>query len=222
MARTLEVTFNASGAAQAGARARVVVVVDVVDSSTSAEAALEAGAIDVLGAAPRDARPPATVDRGGIGRRAAALAKEFATDVVVVAEPRVGSEEDRHTQALPLLQSLRTAGVAYELVSNQGAELPDLVKLEGRVVVVVSSTGGTAYDAAVAAGALGVCFATTARVGGRPGWEVAQAGVQRAMSLAEEHDADLSIIAASANSADDCLGAFELARIVIAEGFVRL
>jgi hypothetical protein len=41
------------------------------------------------------------------------------------------------------------------------------------------------------------------------------------VELADENSADLSIVAASANSTDDCLGAFELARRVVAEGFLQ-
>jgi hypothetical protein len=112
-ARKLEITFNASGAAEAGARGRVVAVVDVVDSSTSAEAAMSAGA-------------------------AAA------------------------------------------------------------------------------------CFVTTARVAGRTGWDLVGIGARRAIALADEHGRDLTIVAASANSADDCLAAFEIGRRVITEGFLRV
>jgi len=219
-ARTLEVTFNASGAAEAGARGRVVAIVDVVDSSTSAEAALAHGATAVFGAAPAGTKAPVPLEPGAVGRKAAALAAPRGTSVVVVSEPRVGTEEERRERVLPVLQALRTASVQYELVPNQGAELPGLVDVDGRVVVVVSATGGTAFDAAHAAGAAAVCFATTARVEGRTGWEVADLGVRRVLDLAEQHSADVSIVAATANSADDCLAAFELGRRVIAEGFL--
>ncbi len=219
--RTVEGGFNASGAAEAGKRGRVVAIVDVVDSSTSAEAAMAHGAAAVLGAAPAGADAPVPVDPGAVGRKAAAIAAPEGSSVVVVSEPRVAIENERRQRALPVLQALRTASVEYELVANQGAELPGLVDVRGRVVVVVSSTGGTAFDAAHAAGASAACFITTARVEGRTGWEVADLGVRRMLDLAEEHRADVSIIAASANSADDCLAAFEFARRVIAEGFVR-
>lgn len=219
-ARVLEVTFNASGAAEAGKRGRVVAVVDVVDSSTSAEAALGNGAAAVLGASPAGADAPVPLDPAGVGRKAAAIAGRLGTDAVVVAEPRVGTEEERRHRALPVLQALRTARIEYELVANQGAELPGLVEVDGRVVVIVSTTGGTAFDAALAQGAPAACFATTARIEGKTGWDVLGLGAKRALELAEEHSADLSIVAASANSTDDCLAAFELARRVVAEGFL--
>ena len=219
-ARTLEVTFNATGAAEAGRRGRVAVIVDVVDSSTSAEAALSNGAAAVLGAAPVGVEAPPPLDPAGVGRKAAALAGRIGTDAVVVAEPRIGTEEERRKRALPVLQALRSARVEYELVANQGAELPGLIDVRGRVVVIVSSTGGTAFDAALVQGAPAACFATTARVEGKTGWDVLGLGAKRALELAEEHSTDLSIVAASANSTDDCLAAFELARRVVAEGFL--
>lgn len=219
--RTLEVGFNASGAAEAGARRRVVCVVDVVDSSTSAEAALSNGALAVLGAAPTTAAPPVEVRPHAVGTLAARLAGAAGAGAVVVAEPRVGAEEERRARARPVLEALEGAGIAWEVVANQGAELPAVAKLEGKVVVVVSTTGGTAFDAGLAAGAPAACFATTARVEGRTGWEVAEEGVSRGLALCEEHHADLSIIAASANSLDDVLAAQELARLVVRRGFLR-
>jgi hypothetical protein len=222
VARTLEVSFNASGAAEAGARGRVVVVVDVIDAATSAAAALAAGAARVLGAGTSSVEVPVPIHPEGIGALAAGLARGMGTSVVVATEPRVGSDEERRTLAKPVVDALESAGVEYEMVPNQGAELPGLAKVEDRVVVVVSATGGTAFDAAVAAGAPAVCFATTGRVHGKTGWEVAEAGARRAIALADEHSADITVVAASSNSADDCLAAFQIARIIIAEGFLKL
>jgi hypothetical protein len=222
VARTLEVSFNASGAAEAGARGRVVIVVDVVDASTSAEAALAAGAAEVLGAGTSRVEVPVPIHPDGIGARAAGLARGMGTSVVVAAEPRVASDEERLAVARPVVEALEAAGVEYEVVPNQGAELPGLAKVQDKVVVVVSATGGTAFDAAVAAGSPAVCFATTARIQGKTGWEVAEAGAHRAIALADEHAADISVVAASSNSADDCLAAFQIARIIISEGFLHL
>lgn len=221
MASVLEVGFDASGAANAGARGRVVCVVDVIDAATSAEAAVANGAHAVLGASPAEARVPVAVDPSAVGSRAAALAQEAGSGVVIVAEPRVGPKERRVASARPVLEAIADAAVDAELVANQGAELPAITRPAGRVIVVVSATGGTAYDAALLAGAPGVCFATTARVKGHSGWEVARLGAERAAALAVEHGAGLSIVAASANSTDDCLAAFELARILLQEGQLR-
>ncbi len=220
-ARTLEVTFDASGAAEAGRRGRVVCVVDVVDSATSAEAATAGGAVAVFGAAPAGAMPPVAVAPEAVAERAAEVARQHGVRVIVAAEPRVGPDEERLARAQPVTDALGAAGVEAEVVPNQGAELPGLVGLADQVVLVVSTTGGTAFDAALAAGAPAACFATTARVEGRTGWEVADLGARRASALADEHDAGLSIVAASANSADDCLAAWEIARRVVLGGFLR-
>ncbi|MGH2682545.1 MAG: hypothetical protein ACRDIX_04845, partial [Actinomycetota bacterium] len=218
----LEISFYARGAAEAGARGGFVVVVDVMDAGTSDAAALWAGADRVLGAGTSSVEVPVPIHPEGIGALAAGLARGMGTSVVVATEPRVGSDEERLAVAKPVVDALEAAGVEFEVVPNQGAELPGLAKLEDKVVVVVSATGGTAYDAAVAAGAPAVCFATTGRVQGKTGWEVAEAGARRAIALADEHAADITVVAASSNSADDCLAAFQIARIIIAEGFLKL
>jgi hypothetical protein len=221
MAGSLEVAFDAAGAAEAGARGRVVAVVDVVDAATSAEAALAAGAVDVLGAAPADAEVPVQVRPEAVAAQAAALARLHETDVVVVAEPRVASHEERLQRVAPVIRALEAADVGFEIVPNQGAGLPGLVKLEGRVVLVVSAAGGIAFDAALTAGAPGVCFVTTARIVGMNGWEVTRLGAARAIDLANASGRDLSIVAASSNATDDFLAAFEIAGVVIREGFLR-
>jgi len=219
--RTLEVAFDASGAAEAGSRGRVVAVVDVVDAATSAEAAVAMGALDVFGAAPAGAAPPVPVNPAAVATRAATVALRRGTDVVVVAEPRVGAADERLGRVAPVTAGLEAAGVSYEVVANQGAEVAGLAALTGRVVVVVSTTGGTAFDAALAAGAPGACFVTTARVAGMTGWEVTRMGALRAIDLADRHGGALSLVAASANSTDDCLAAFEVARAVIDQRFLR-
>lgn len=222
MAGTLEVAFDATGAAEAGARGRVVAVVDVVDAATSAEAALAAGAVGVLGASPVGAIVPVEVRPEAVAAQGASLASLHETDVVVVAEPRVGSDEERVQRARPVIKTLEAAGVGFEMVPNQGAGLPGLVKLAGRVVIVVSAAGGVAFDAALTAGAPGVCFVTTARIPGLTGWEVTRLGARRAIELANVNGGSgLTLVAASSNATDDFLAAFEIARTVIDEGFLR-
>jgi hypothetical protein len=156
-----------------------------------------------------------------VGTRAASIARQRGTDVLVVAEPRVGPPGERAERAAPVTRALEAAGVRYEVVANQGAEVGGLAAMAGRVVVVVSTTGGAAFDAALAAGAPGACFVTTARIAGMTGWEVTRLGAIRGIELADRHGGALSIVAASANSTDDCLAAFEVARAVIDQGFLR-
>jgi hypothetical protein len=50
---------------------------------------------------------------------------------------------------------------------------------------------------------------------------VARLGAERAAALAVEHRAGLSVVAASANSTDDCLAAFEVVRILLQGGHLR-
>ena len=222
MPRTLEVTFGASGAAAAGARGRAVVVVDIVDASTSAEVATAVGATEVLGAAPAGMSIPVEIDPGAIGTRAAASARLHETGVVVVAEPRVGGDELRLERAAPVVRALARDGIDYRVIANQGAEIGALAELRDQIVVIVSSTGGSAFDAAVAAGSPAVGFATTARVKGADGWDVTKLGARRAIAMAAQFETDLSIVAASPSSTDDVLAAFELAKAVIRQGFLKL
>lgn len=196
-------------------------MVDVTDASTSAEAALDAGALAVLGAGREGSWLPVPSDPAAIGRHAARLARESGASAVIVTEPRIGPEQRRIAAAGTVIKVLEGNGVDTEVVPNQGAELPALTHFEGRVVVIVSATGGAAFAAALAAGAPSACFATTARIEGRTGWEVASLGARRAAEIARRHRAGLSVVAASANSADDCLGAFEIARILIEDGRLR-
>ncbi len=221
MAGTLEVAFDATGAAEAGARGRVVAVVDVIDASTSAEASLGAGAIGVLGASPAGAAAPVVLRPEAVAAEAAALARLHDTDVVVAAEPRVGSHEERLQHAGAVIKVLEVNDVTFEVVPNQGTELPGLAKLAGRVVIVVSAAGGIAFDAALAAGAPAVCFVTSARIAGATGWEVTRRGAQRAVDLARANGGALSLVASSSNATDDFLAVFEIARAVISGGFLR-
>ncbi len=220
---TLEIAFDATGASEAGRRGRVVVVVDVEDSSTTAEAIVAGEAAAVFGASPAGSDAPVVLDPGAVGRRAAAAAGRVGADVVVVAGLGTGGDdEERRERALPVLQALRTASVPYDLVPDHGLELASKVDIRNRVVVLVSNTGGTAYDAALAAGAAAACFATTAPLQNREGWDVVDKGIRRATALAEQNGADLSIVAATASSAEDGRAAFDLARAVMATGFLKL
>lgn len=217
----LEIAFDASGAADAAKRGRVAAIVDVIDAATSAEASLAAGAIAVLGASPVGSGAPVRLSPESIARLAADTAAEHGTSVVIAAEPRIGEGHLRRAQAASICSVLDSQGIAYDVVANQGAELPKLIDLRNKTVVIVSSTGGTAFDAAVASGAPAVCFATTARVQGLSGMQVTALGADRATKLAIAHRAPVSIIASSANSMDDCLGAFEIAKKMIERGFLR-
>jgi hypothetical protein len=74
--RQIIVTSDASGAQQAAKEGYLVMIVDVIDMSTTLESALEAGAAVVLGGSPDFTRAPVEVDPEGVGRHAARLARE--------------------------------------------------------------------------------------------------------------------------------------------------
>ena len=66
-ARELIISFNATGAVRAARLGFVPVIVDVVDMSTSLEAALQQGAAFILGASPDKTRAPVQVNPYKIG-----------------------------------------------------------------------------------------------------------------------------------------------------------
>ncbi|MDA8235183.1 MAG: hypothetical protein M0Z31_10360 [Clostridia bacterium] len=217
------VTVNASGAVTGASLGQVVMVVDVIDMSTTAEAAWDAGAVAVLGASPDSCRAPVELDPGRMGREAGEMAVAKGTDVVLVSEPRVGSDEERRARAKKVLAGIEAAGARIGAVlPNIGAETPKLADLKGRVVVIVSDTGGVAYDAAVNAGAPGVVTGTVARTMAKRGQEPAKAAARRGVELANRLGTGITVVAASANSLEDILAAEYIAREILALGFNSL
>ncbi|MGQ9556624.1 MAG: hypothetical protein ACUVTU_01545 [Desulfurispora sp.] len=202
-------TTDASGAALAARQGLVVVIVDLIDFSTTMEAALDAGAAAVWGCAPDTARPPVEVNP----YRTAALAARQALDVsdgrlILVAEPRLGSEEQRRRTMPTVLRAIADSGARVECVlPNLGAETARLVDFQGRVVLGVTSTGGVAYDAAVTAGAPAVLTGTVARTLHHKGLQPARNSARRAVDAARQHRCGIAVVAASANSQEDILAA---------------
>ena len=221
---TLEIGFNPSGASDAGKRGRAVMVVDVIDASTTAEAALAAGALAVLGASPAGLTSlPVPLDPAGVGRRAGELAKANNTAVIIAAEPRAAGEDERTAACAPVLEGIAKAGAVVEaILPNLGMETARLAELKGRVLVIVSASGGVVYDTALASGAGTVGWATVARTVNRTGWTSAEAGAERAVSLGRLAGHRLSVIASSSNAPEDLQGAVEIARLVITSGFLKL
>jgi len=217
------VTTNASGAVAGAKMGHVVMVVDVIDMSTTAEAALDAGALAVFGASPDVCRAPVELEPARIGRMAGELAVAKGTDVVLVSEPRVGTDDERKERARKTLAGITEAGAGLGAVlPNIGAETPKVVDLSGRVVVIVSDTGGVAYDAAVTAGAPGVVTGTVARTMVKRGLEPAKAAACRAVETAARLGTGVTVVAASANSLEDILAAEYIAREIISLGFNKL
>ncbi len=221
--RTLNLTFNASGAVQGAQRGDLVVVVDVIDMSTSAEVALEKGAVAVLGAAPSNCRLSLKIDPQKIGLAAGKIAAKHQTEVVIIAEPRYGTEEERSHRAQGVISGVRatSAPISRQILPNIGTELGSLADFTNKVVLIVSDTGGVAFDVAYNNGAAAVLTATITRTSTQKGLRSAQVGVQRIIETAEKLGVEgITIVAASANSYEDVLAAQKLTELMIEKGFL--
>lgn len=216
-------TVNASGAAEAAKAGQVVIIVDVIDMSTTLEAALDAGAAFVLGASPNACRAPVSLSPENIGRQAGELAISVGTKVVIVSEPRIGNEEERLTKSGRAINGIMETGAIIEAVlPNAGAEITKMADFQGKIVVAVSDTGGVAYDAAVTAGAPAVMTGTIARTMSKRGTEPAKAAAARAIKAAKQAGTGIAVVAASANSLEDVLAAEYIMKEIIAQGFTAL
>lgn len=214
-------TANASGAAQAAREGLVVMVVDVIDMSTTLESAIDAGALAVLGASPDGASPPVELNPEAVGRRAAEIALAAGSSVVLVTEPRVGTDKQRAENAARLLAGVRQGGAEVTaIIPNLGAETPKICDLSGKVVVAATGTGGVAYDAAFTAGAPAVITGTVARTLKKKGSAPARAAAQRAIEIARQYNTGICVVAASANSLEDLLAAEYIMKAIIEEGFL--
>ncbi len=223
MANLVTLTSNASGAVQAARSGMVVMVVDVIDMSTTLEAALDAGALAVLGAGPDSAKPPVALDPEAVGRRAAKIALAADSSIVLVTEPRVGTDRERSANASRFLAGVHLGGAKVTaIIPNLGAETANLCDLAGRVVVAVTATGGVAYDAALAAGAPAVLTGTVARTLKKRGSAPARAAALRAVQEADKYDTGICVVAASANSMEDILAAEYIMKLILEEGFAAL
>lgn len=217
----VKMTVNASGAAAAAREGDVVVIVDVIDMSTTLEAALDAGACAVFGAAPDGAAPPVAIDPVAVGVLAGQVARQKNTGVVVVTEPRVGSDDDRLGRIKGLSRGLNQAGAVIKaVIPNIGAETPKLYDLQNQVVIAATATGGVAYDAAVNAGAPAVLTGTVARTMRQKGAAPARTAAARAIQKARALDTGITVVAASGNSLEDVLAAEYITRTII-EAYLR-
>jgi len=204
---------DASGARWAAEQGMLVVIVDVIDMSTTLESALEAGALAVLGASPDFSRAPVALDPVKIGRDAAAIAQQADTSIIVISEPRVGSDEERQGRCQRLLAGIAEAGGRLEgIIPNLGAETPRLLSLQRRVVIAATDTGGVAYDAAYQVAPERVTIGTIARTLNMKAREPVQACLERCRQLYEVTGAKgIAVVAASRNSLEDVLAAHYIA-----------
>jgi hypothetical protein len=222
-ARTLNLAFNATGAVEGARRGDVVVIVDVIDMSTSAEAALEAGALTIFGASPAGCKAPVNLNPDRIGYLAGKKALKHKTSIIVIAEPRYGEDEERKKRAEAGVSGVARSGAeAGLIIPNIGGEITKLVDFNEKVALFITDTGGSAYDAAYNNGAPAVLTATIARTPLKKGIEPARAGVMRAIEAAVKLNTGITIVAASSNSLEDVLAGEYLMKLIIAEGFLKL
>lgn len=208
------VTHDASGAQWAARQGFLVMIVDVIDMSTTLESALEAGAVAVLGASPDVTAAPVQVDPEGVGRHAARLARQYDTGIIVISEPRVGTDQERLARCGKVMRGMEAEGGGIKAVlPNLGAETPKLADMSGQVVVAVTDTGGVAYDAAFKESPR-VITGTVARTYQSRGLEPALRAVRRARQQCREARG-VAVVAASRNSMEDVLAAQFMADLLL-------
>ena len=225
--KTLSVTSNPSGAAAAARQGNVVMIVDLIDMSTTCESALEAGACDVLGASPDEyADVPVIVNPEKMGYIAGKRALKKQTEVIVAAEPRLITNEDEASRLDHIQHVLRgiekAGGVLEKIVANLGKDVCQQADFANKVLIVVSAAGGTAFDAAYNYGAPAVITGTVARTNHMSGNQPAQKAASRAIQLAQKYKCGISIVASSSNSMEDMLAAEYIAKEIVSSGFLQL
>lgn len=209
------VSSDASGAQEAARAGMLVMIVDVIDMSTTLESALDAGAYAILGASPDFTRAPVKVMPEEIGKHAVRLSRESGHGIILVAEPRVGSEEERIARCQKIIKGIeKEKGFIEAILPNIGAETPKLANMNQRVVVTVSDTGGVAYDAAFVVSQR-VITGTIARTFSQKGMQPAMTAVRRVWETIEDADKGVAIIAASRNSMEDVLAAQFIANLLL-------
>ncbi|NLM96989.1 MAG: hypothetical protein GX175_05180 [Halanaerobiaceae bacterium] len=222
--KTLNTTYNASGAAQAARQGDVIVIVDVIDMSTTAEAALEAGALAVLGASPDNCSVPVTVNPEKIGYYGGKKALKCNTGVVIAAEPRlIEKEELRLKEIQQVIKGVERAGAEiHEIIPNIGREVVELTDLKDKVMIIVSPSGGTAYDAAYNYGAADIITGTIARTNNKKGNLSAEEAANRAIDSALKLKRGITVVAASSNSMEDVYGAQYICQLIMNKGFLNM
>lgn len=221
--KTLSLTYNASGAVEGARRGDVVVIVDIIDMSTSAEVAIENGAIAVFGAAPSGCKAPVNLNPDRIGYIAGKNALKYKVPLIVVAEPRYGMEDERKKRAeIALMGVARSGEIDYQIIPNIGTEIGKLADFRDKVVLIVSDTGGVSFDAAYNNGAAVVLTATVTRTPGKKGIAPAMAGIERAIEAANKFNCGITVTAASANSLEDILAAQYLTQLIVHQGFLDI
>ena len=216
--REVIVGYNASGAATAAKNGYVVMIVDIIDMSTSLEAALEGGAFFVFGASPDITKAPVKVDPARIGFIAGDMAKKLNTQIVIITEPRWGKKSQRIANCRKVVEGINKAGGnIVDFIPNLGAEIGKIISFRDRIVICVSDTGGVAYDAAYQYHDR-VVTGTIARTMGQRVNRSTQIAVQRVVEVAKGDN--IAVIAASSNSVEDILAANYICQQIISTGYL--
>ncbi len=200
----VKVTIGALGAAEAAGSGDVVVIVDIVNTSSAAEVVRREGAVGVVGAAPDSAyealergyaKYPFAV-REGVdpverGREAARLASEEDAELVLV----VDGGEDNASMAL---KGVEEEGLEVsETVPNAGPRVKDVVDPRGKVFLFVTATGGTLYDVARTHGAPYVTFGTVVRR------SLIRECAERVVDRAEREGSGITVVVSSIFAPED-------------------
>jgi hypothetical protein len=222
--KTLSTTYNASGAAAAARQGNVVMIVDVIDMSTTAEAALEAGALSVLGASPDHLVVPVTVNPEKIGYYGGKKALKHDTGVIIAAEPRlINKEDERFNEIQQVIKGIERAGAdLLKVVPNIGREVVELVDFRDKVLIIVSPSGGVAFDAAYNYGAPDIITGTVARTNKMKGNLSARKAAERAIERAKKYKRGITVVAASSNSLEDVQGCQYICQEIINSGFLTM
>ena len=217
--KNLIITSDASGAYKAACDRMLVMIVDIIDMSTTLESALDAGAYAVLGCSPDVTRAPVKVAPVEIGREAGRLSAQAGTGIIIIAEPRIGKDEERLARCTQVIRGIEAEhGQIEAVIPNIGAEVPKLADFKDKVVIAVTDTGGVAFDAAFRVSRQ-VITGTVARTYRQKGLEPALSAVKRARDSIRDENPGIAVVAASRNSMEDILAAQFIANLLLKEGF---
>jgi hypothetical protein len=207
-------TTDAGGAAACAQLGFITVIIDVIDMSTSLEACRYLGASLILGASPVKVNCPVRVDPAKVAGYALKYALENDKEILVVTEPRHGKEWDRQENAAEIISIITNGGGKISaVVPNIGGEIGQLAEIKDRVVIGVTATGGTAFDAAFnILEDQRVTTATVARIKGQNSHQLISSTLCRITNQALTNNTGVAFIAASRNSMEDILAAQYLAQ----------
>ncbi|MFW5991810.1 MAG: hypothetical protein ACOCQN_01300, partial [Halanaerobiaceae bacterium] len=89
-------------------------------------------------------------------------------------------------------------------------------------LIIVSPSGGTAFDAAYNYGAPVVITGTVARTNQHKGSQIARIAALRAIEEANKLKRGITVVAASSNSMEDVQGAQYICQLIMDNGFLDL